>query len=227
MKVLSQLTGDTKSQAAIIDVLQLDGKVSNLLMMVCLVLVFAGLLFYLFFRYANKDEKYKKTESIIILSVNLLGFILSTLLYGINLSNIKIFVVLLILSYGSVCDILHHEVNDSVSIMILITSLINNDIKSIPKGLIGFVITFVFLLIVSIVGGRKGKSIGGADIKIASSLSCSLGLIPGVFSLMLGTLISCFVMFFLIMFKKHEKGKPYALIPFINIGVVMVLLINY
>lgn len=128
---------------------------------------------------------------------------------------VKGIVMALILIYASKKDIKTREVSNSVSLLLLITALIDTKIENIPSMLLGAFLVSVPMLLVSIFSSH---AIGGADIKISFACGFILGIERAVLGVVIGLIGAIIINTVVIAVKKREVKEPFAMIPFLSLG---------
>lgn len=124
----------------------------------------------------------------------------------------------LLLAGASCYDICFRKVPDFFSFSIFILSLFTQD----AGKLIGILCGIPLLLAAVFVGG-----IGGADIKIMAGAGMFLGLLKGLYAMVIGfTGMLFFHMCICLFYHAEKKKESYPLIPFLTIGVVLVYLLH-
>ena len=159
----------------------------------------------------------------IVFSLLLVVGITYVLKFGITAFTVKALTLLLILFYASIKDLLHREVPDFVSVMILILAISDIFVASIGNMILGFLVVFVPQIVIAMIFPKK--SIGGADIKISSCSAFLLGAEKGVLALIIGLAIAVIVITVLSKLKFHNKNEPFPLVPFLAVGILSAYLI--
>ena len=131
---------------------------------------------------------------------------------------IKTTILLALLLYASVRDIKTREVQDSISVMLLILGLVDTDIARLPSMLFGALMVFLPQFISALI--NPSKALGGADIKISSSAAFLLGAQRGLFALIIGLTLAVIAMPIIRRIRKLPKDQPFPLIPFLSIGII-------
>ena len=159
----------------------------------------------------------------IVFALLLAAGITFVLKFGITAFTVKALTLLLILSYASAEDILHREVPDFVSVMILILAASDISVTSLGDMVLGFLAVFVPQIVIAILFPKK--TIGGADIKISSYSAFLLGTEKGVLALIIGLAIAVIVMTVMSKLKRRDKNEPFPLVPFLTVGILSAYLI--
>ena len=131
---------------------------------------------------------------------------------------IKTIILLALFLYASVRDIKTREVQDSISVMLLILGVVDTDIARLPSMLFGALLVFLPQFVSALI--NPSKALGGADIKLSSAAAFLLGAQMGLFALIIGLTLTVIVMPIIRRIRKLPKDQPFPLIPFLSIGIV-------
>lgn len=131
------------------------------------------------------------------------------------LTVVKGVVLSLTLFYAALQDIQTKEVDDSVSIIIAMTALIQFDSSRFLYMLVGGIVTAFPLFIAALI--KPGK-LGGADIKIMSAIGFLLGAEKGMIALIAGLLLAVICIPIYRKIRKVKTNAAFALVPFLAIG---------
>lgn len=156
-----------------------------------------------------------------------IAFLLMSLVIGIrfgpSVRALKGILFTGILAYASLSDIMSHTAENFLSIELSILGLVGSDLVRIAKGAVaGLIVLVLFCVIVLII--RRG-GIGGADIKITSAAFISLGLWNGLAGLFIGLITGVVTMLILSKRRVYKTKEPFALLPFISIGLTLAFVI--
>ena len=166
--------------------------------------------------------KVRKIRPFHILLPCLLSALIYFRFYQTPLTIVKGVFLLLTLYYASVQDFQTREVDNSVSIMIAMTALIQFELSQWIYMLLGAVITALPLFAAALM--KPGK-IGGADIKIMAASGFLLGAEKGILALIVG-LLSAVICIPLYRTIKKKPGKAaFALVPFLAVGIYAAFLL--
>lgn len=152
-------------------------------------------------------------------------FVASTLLlfrYGFEMTIIKGLVFFMLLLYASICDIKTKRVRDFVSLMIIITALIDVEIGNLPMMILSIICITIPQLIVAIF---RPNRYGGADIKIMASCAFLLGLEKGIFAVILGLSVGIITTIIINKIKHNNLKHPFAVVPYLSFGCFVAYLI--
>ena len=135
---------------------------------------------------------------------------------------LKGWILMAILFKASLDDIKKRECDDYLSVMILITALINTPLSNIPTMLFGGAIVFILQLVFSV--ARPGKY-GGADMKISSACAFLLGhYFFGLLALVIGQLTGA-IANKITRCKNKSDDKRIPLVPYLSIGTFLAYLL--
>lgn len=135
---------------------------------------------------------------------------------------VKGIVMAAILIFASKKDIKTREVSNSVTLLLLITALIDIRLENIPSMLLGAFLVSVPMLLVSIFSAR---SFGGADIKISFACGFILGAQKGFAGMVASLLSAVIVNAILNVVKRKAIKESFAMIPFLSFGFASAFLI--
>ncbi|MCR5693937.1 MAG: A24 family peptidase [Clostridia bacterium] len=162
-----------------------------------------------------KPRGYHKTVTAAMLLLTLLFSIITVLRYNFTAEALKGILLLSVLSYAGLSDLMTHTADNSLSVMILLIGLINFDPLIIVRRLASSILILVLFLTVSLI---SKKNIGGADIKISSSICFVLGITRTLAMLLIGFSTAVITMLLMSKMHKYDKSRPFALLPFIALG---------
>ena len=145
------------------------------------------------------------------------------LLHGITLISVKGMILCIILMWASISDIAKHEVPDFITVSILILAFVGFEPNNLPSMLVGAIVLFVPQLVVSML--RPERAVGGGDMKISAALGFLLGAEKGLFAVITGLTISIISMLIVRKIEKESNKEPFALVPFLSFGAMLVFII--
>lgn len=151
-----------------------------------------------------------------------IGSALLFLRFNISVISIKGLILLFILLYASNSDIKKREVSDWVAIVIIVTALIDIEIRELPFMLIAAVCIFIPQLLIAI---QKGNRYGGADIKIMTACTFLLGLEKGLVAIIIGLTLAVLITYIKRKIKKQDINQPFPMIPFLAVGSFIALIL--
>lgn len=185
-------------------------------------------------KYRRKRFKNEKNNVLMILLhpiFCIVAFFIVELFYDPNktfqLQVLQLCSLFVLLLHASYCDIKEREVDDYISVMIMLVGLFGLNLKTFAAAIepiLGAVICFILFFIVLVTA--KSVPIGGADIKIATACALILGALHGLLAILFG-LIFALVGTLIKSRIKNEKQKSFPFIPYYLAGVVVSLLLPF
>ena len=137
---------------------------------------------------------------------------------GFSLWTVKGIAMAMIFLYASVQDASTHEADDFLWVMLLLLALVNIQAVGVWSMLLGGLVVFVPQMLVAMFSKERG--IGGADIKVSTAASLSLGFFGGAIGLVLGLLMA--IIYCMVIRKgKDARTERFALLPFITTGLMI------
>ncbi len=172
----------------------------------------AAMLVGLFAARKFKANKWKTALTFVGIAVMVTAILLC--FFGLAVGALRGALLCLVLVYCSFSDLKSREVDDYLHLMVLLTAFIGVEIAQIPTMLLSAILLTIPTMMVCIL--CKGRTIGGADIKLTAACGFLLGLWKGSFGLTLGLLLGIIVNF-LIQLKK-DKVESFPLVPYLAAG---------
>lgn len=155
-------------------------------------------------------------------AINGFGYVLISLVCGLNLSSILYALCFSILVAISVIDWRTYEIPVGLNIAILVLGICQCvlDYRNWSLYLIGMVCVsgFLFLLFLA----TKGRGIGGGDIKLMFAAGLLLGWKKIIVALILGCVIGSII--HLILMRVSKKGRMLAFGPYLSAGILLAIL---
>ena len=186
---------------------------------------------YIFLR--GKCAYCKEKINLIYLIIELLTgflFVLAYLFFGFEEEFFLLIILSSIFVVTIVSDFIYYYISDRVLllgiILILITKYIFGDIFTALNSLLSGLIMFLLMLLIKLIGDKifKKESLGGGDIKLMGVIGSAIGVIPAMFSIMLGSMIA--IPFALISLKNKENGiVPYG--PFLIVAAIILIYFKF
>jgi len=175
----------------------------------------AGMLASVLGMYAAKHFKGDKTKTVLaFIGITLAVTALLLCFFGVAVGTLKGILLCLILLFSSYSDIKTRESADWLAVMVALTAFIGTEITDIPLMLLSAVLLTLPMFLIVIV--CKGKTIGGADVKLTAACAFLLGAIRGCTGLVAGLTVGIIVNLIIQMKKKKAEGFP--LIPYLAAG---------
>lgn len=171
---------------------------------------------FLGFACSKKFADDKRKTGLIFAGIAVLLTIILICFFGCAVSAIKGIVLSLILLISSYSDIKCREVEDYLSVMVVLTAFIGIEASQIPYAILSAIIVSIPTIFVSIL--CKGKTIGGADIKLTAACSMVIGVWGGLIGLMIGLTLSIIIY---LVIQKKDKAEPFPLVPYLATGFMV------
>ena len=174
-----------------------------------------GMIAFLISLYAAKrwnSDKTKTALAFVGIAVAVAALLLC--FFGFAVSTVKGVLFCLILLFSSYSDIRTREAPNYIHIMIALTAFIGREPADIPGMLLSAAMITLPMLIPVII--CKGKTIGGADVKLAVACTFLLGISRGIIGLMAGLTIG--IIANLIIQTRKTQAEGFPLIPYLAAG---------
>ena len=135
------------------------------------------------------------------------------------------------LLYGSMSDLTDHTMPDSVWVIVLalaIPSITKNGIVSMLTGAVCVMLPQLALAVIP-----PHRTLGGAEIKLSGALAVLLGFTGGLTAFLAGLLMAVVTVTVrdFVQTRLHKRRdcpkKPFALIPFLAVGGMVMFLVGY
>ena len=156
----------------------------------------------------------KKKTALAFIGISVCTAAVLLCFFGCAVSAVQGILFCLLLVYASYSDIKTRESDDCLALMIALTAFIGREVTEIPMMLLSAVLITIPMFLVLII--CKGKTVGGADVKLTAACGFLLGISRGTVGLMAGLLIG--VVANLIIQTKKEKQEGFPLIPYLAVG---------
>lgn len=164
-----------------------------------------------------------KTNLAVNLSLSGVMALALTLRFGMSATVLQGLAFFFVLLFASCSDLTSHTMDDYLWVMMLCLGLASIPTVGLSSMLLGATMVFLPQLFVSLLPSHK--ALGGADIKLATSVAFLLGWQRGLAALLLGLLAAVIVMSIVQRVRKNMKKQPFALIPFLSAAAVVLFLI--
>lgn len=164
-----------------------------------------------------------KTKPVFIMVISAVFSILLIARYGLSITAIQGLFLLYVLVYASCSDITTHTVDDWLWLMVVALGLVSCSTIGFGSMLLGAVCVFVPQIAMALLPPHK--TLGGADIKLSTALAFLLGGWRGIGAYLIGLVLAVIVMSIYNKYKCRCKKKPFALVPFLSIGAMIMFLI--
>lgn len=143
--------------------------------------------------------------------------------FGLSVTAIQGVFLMFVLLYASISDIHYHIVDDYIWVIVFALALLNVEKIGMTSMVIGALFVFVPQMAMALLPPHK--TLGGADIKLSTALAFLLGGWKGICAYLLGLIIAVVFMCIYNKVTKQAEKKPFALVPFLSIGAMIMFLI--
>ena len=143
--------------------------------------------------------------------------------YGMTVTAIQGVFLMFVLLYASISDIHYHIVDDYIWVIVFALALLNVEKIGMTSMVVGALCVFVPQMAMALLPPHK--TLGGADIKLSTALAFLLGGWKGICAYLLGLIIAVIFMCIYNKVTKQAEKKPFALVPFLSIGAMIMFLI--
>ena len=143
--------------------------------------------------------------------------------FGLSVTAIQGVFLTFVLLYASISDINRHIVDDYIWVIVLALSLLNVETIGLTSMVGGALCVFIPQMAMVLLPPHK--TLGGADIKLSTALAFLLGGWKGICAYLLGLIIAVIFMCIYNKVTKQTEKKPFALVPFLSVGAMIMFLI--
>ncbi len=143
--------------------------------------------------------------------------------FGLSVTAIQGVFLMFVLLYASISDIHYHIVDDYIWVIVFALALLNVEKIGMTSMVVGALCVFVPQMAMALLPPHK--TLGGADIKLSTALAFLLGGWKGICAYLLGLIIAVVFMYIYNKVTKQTEKKPFALVPFLSIGAMIMFLI--
>ncbi len=169
------------------------------------------------------SSKNIKTNHAAVIGVSGVVSILLFARYGLTLTALQGLFLLFVLIYASCSDLTTHTVDDALWLLVFALSLASFESVGIGSMLLGAFCVFIPQIAMALLPPHK--TLGGADIKLSTAISFLLGGWRGIGAYLIGLILAVIVMSIYNRCTNRCKKKPFALVPFLSIGAMLMFLI--
>ena len=150
--------------------------------------------------------------------------------FGLTVTSVQGMFLWFTLLYGSMSDLTDHTMTDSVWVIVLtlaIPSIMKHGIVSMLAGAVCVMLPQLALAVIP-----PHRTLGGADIKLSGALAVLLGFTGGLFAFLAGLLMAVVTVTArdFVQTRLHKRRdcpkKPFALIPFLAVGGMVMFLMG-
>lgn len=142
---------------------------------------------------------------------------------GLSVTAIQGVFLMFVLLYASISDIHYHIVDDYIWVIVFALALLNVEKIGMTSMVVGALCVFIPQMAMALLPPHK--TLGGADIKLSTALAFLLGGWKGICAYLLGLIIAVVFMCIYNKVTKQAEKKPFALVPFLSIGAMIMFLI--
>lgn len=164
-----------------------------------------------------------KTNHAAIIGISGVASVLLFARYGLTLTALQGLFLLFVLIYASCSDLTTHTVDDALWLLVFALSLASFESVGIGSMLLGAFCVFIPQIAMALLPPHK--TLGGADIKLSTAIAFLLGGWRGIGAYLIGLVLAVIVMSIYNKCTNRCKKKPFALVPFLSIGAMLMFLI--
>ena len=143
--------------------------------------------------------------------------------YGLSVTAIQGVFLMFVLLYASISDVNYHIVDDYIWVIVFALALLNIEKIGMTSMVVGALCVFIPQMAMALLPPHK--TLGGADIKLSTALAFLLGGWKGICAYLLGLIIAVIFMCIYNKVKGNKEKKPFALVPFLSVGAMIVFII--
>ena len=143
--------------------------------------------------------------------------------FGLSVTAIQGVFLMFVLLYASISDIHYHIVDDYIWVIVFALALLNVQKIGMTSMVVGALCVFIPQMAMALLPPHK--TLGGADIKLSTALAFLLGGWKGICAYLLGLLVAVIFMCIYNKVTKQTEKKPFALVPFLSVGAMIMFLI--
>ena len=143
--------------------------------------------------------------------------------FGLSVTAIQGVFLMFVLLYASISDIHYHIVDDYIWVIVFALALLNVEKIGMTSMVVGALCVFIPQMAMALLPPHK--TLGGADIKLSTALAFLLGGWKGICAYLLGLLVAVIFMCIYNKVTKQTEKKPFALVPFLSVGAIIMFLI--
>ena len=143
--------------------------------------------------------------------------------FGISVTLLQGLFLFFVLLYASMSDLTTHTVDDCVWVAVLALGLLSIPTLGLPAMLLGAMLVFIPQLALALIPPHQ--TLGGADIKLSTALAFLLSGWKSVVAYTLGLLLAVVVVSIYHRKQKSAAKQPFALVPFLSIGAMILFFV--
>ena len=168
-------------------------------------------------------SKGMKTRHSVIMTISAAFSVLLFARYGLSITALQGIFLLFVLMYATCSDLTTHTVDDSLWVLVFALGLVSCARVGLGAMLLAALCVFVPQIAMAFLPPHK--TLGGADIKLSTAIAFLLGGWRGICAYLVGLIVAVIVMSIYNKYRCRCKRKPFALVPFLSIGAMLVFLI--
>lgn len=169
------------------------------------------------------QQKGFRSNKAVVLTVAAVFSSALVLRYGVSFTAFQGLFLMFVLLYASCSDLTTHEADDSIWIIVLALSLFSSYTVGLKSMLIGAFCVIVPQLAMAMLPPHR--TLGGADIKLSSSLAFLLGAWRGIGAYLIGLILAVVYMAIYNKVKNRDGKEAFALIPFLSASALAMFII--
>ena len=143
--------------------------------------------------------------------------------FGFSVELIQGLFLFFILLYASMSDLTSHTVDDFVWVTVCALALAGIPALGLTSMLAGALFVFIPQLSLALIPPHK--TLGGADIKLSTALAFLLGAWRGIVAYIVGLILAIVIISIYHRKKKSDTKQPFALVPFLSIGAMILFFV--
>ena len=143
--------------------------------------------------------------------------------FGISVELIQGLFLFFVLLYASMSDLTTHTVDDFVWITVFALAISSIPTIGLTSMLVGGLFVFIPQMALALIPPHK--TLGGADIKLATALAFLLGTLRGIGAYMAGLILAVVIISIYHRKKNCNTKQPFALVPFLSIGAMILFFV--
>ena len=143
--------------------------------------------------------------------------------FGISVELIQGLFLFFVLLYASMSDLTTHTVDGFVWITVFALALASIPTQGITSMTLGALFVFIPQMALALIPPHK--TLGGADIKLSTALAFLLGAWRGIGAYMLGLILAVVIISIYNRKKNRNTKQPFALVPFLSIGAMILFFV--
>ena len=164
-----------------------------------------------------------RSNKAVVLTIAAVFSSVLVLRYGVSFTAFQGLFLMFVLLYASCSDLTTHEADDSLWIIVLALSLFSSYTVGLKSMLIGAFCVIIPQLAMAMLPPHR--TLGGADIKLSSSLAFLLGAWRGIGAYLIGLILAVVYMAIYNKVKNRDGKEAFALIPFLSASALAMFII--